>query len=233
MDKYLGPDDERTMLQKRLLSVKLRKDGEYAESEELCRSVLESLMRTIGPNQAETIGAMGSLASSLLGGKKIDEYKEVMRERIAATISVYGADSPRVAEAQDMLGVQLLFDGQHDLARNFLSEAYGLRKRVLGGDDMDTLDTLGMMALNEHHAGDYAKAEKLGTETKDGLKAAGKSRTELYALVCYRLAETYEKLGEADVAVVYAQVAQVIAKEASPKDHWLHEKTAEMIDRLQ
>jgi len=218
------------------LAIQLVEMGDYLEAKKVGQRVLDSRVRTIGENQGLTIGSMGTLALALNKLGDTDAYKELMLRRIAAKIAVYGPDDPGIAGDQFSLALELASAGQYQIAVPFFEEAYTLYKRVKGPEDPETTATLTMLGIATLRMEDYEAAEKWNDQLFDQLvesETTSEAQMLDIAEVAYRLALAKEELGKSEAALTLAEQARKLGKKYAPEDHWLHPRTAEMLERLE
>ncbi len=231
-EEFGGMDGKMTQLLANNLAVRLIDNAEYVEAERLSRRVLESRIRTIGVNQPLTIDSMGTVALALVKQGKVEEYKEVMGEKITAEIRVFGPDAPVVAMDQFQLALNLASNDQWGMALPYFEESYVLRKRVLGADAAETFESLDMLLVGAMRVEDWEATERWGGEALAAYEGLAEPPAEGLAGTLYRLAVSQEELGKTDAALEFAQRAAEAAA-GVPSEHWLHERTAEMVGRLQ
>lgn len=231
--EHRGEDDEITLSQAGLLAVKLNELGEHEEAETLYRQILDSRTRTLGVNQPKTIDAMLGLSITLSKLGKTEEYLDIMRQRIAAQIQVFGPDRLDIAQNQDSAALALAGEGDWMPALSFAEEALNLRKRVLGESHADTLESFSFVQLLANRSEDWELAERWGTMAVEAFDKAGKASAQSHAEVLYRMAVAEEELGKDGNALGHAKRAAALAAEHVDEEHWLHDRTAEMIERLQ
>lgn len=230
--EHNGPDAEEVQDYTDVVAIRELESGNLEEAEEMYRELYESRVRTIGANQLKTINTLGRLALvyDKLGDRQ--RYHELKSEVIAGKIETLGPDSEEVADEQYRLAVSLAAEGDPTAGLAYIEDSLALRKRVLGADDPKTVETVVMIQTIANRTEDWALAEQKGTEAKQLLQEAGEDRSEVYAMVSYRLAVAKEELGKNKAALLLAQIAQSLAEQHSEDDHWLHPRTEEMISRL-
>ena len=230
-EEFSGMDNAMTHLLANNLAVRLIENAEYVEAEKLARRVLNSRIRSIGKNQSLTIDSMGTVALALTKQGKIEEYKEVMLEKIAAQIQVFGPDAPVVALDQFQLAINLAADDQWAIAAPYFEESYLLRKRVGGATAPETLKSIDMLLVACLRAEDWVAAERWGQEALAVYETMPESLP--LAETFYRLAVSKEEIGKNEEALSLVKRAADLAKDLAQSDHWLHPRAEEMIERIQ
>jgi tetratricopeptide (TPR) repeat protein len=150
----------------------LRRD--YAHAEPLLKQVADYRNKTLGPRHSETILAVSALA--IAEGKLAKNIlaEQLAREAIENSEARFGADDPltlqvranlgKIYLGQDALHIQLRRPGVFEDAEKVFLAVLNTRRRVLGSDHPDTLDSMTDLATVYHRLGRFAPAEALERE---------------------------------------------------------------------
>lgn len=124
--------------------------------------------------------------------------QELRPEKIDASFP----DQPQVqAQILDTVGATYLGIGAYERAISFLQRAVALRRRDLGADDAETLQSMNNLALAYHRAGQLPLALPLYEETFKLLKAKMGPRHGDTLTSMSNLANAYHDAGRLDLAI--------------------------------
>ncbi len=216
-----------------VVGVRLLENGSYEEAEKLYREVYDTRLRTIGPNQLDTISVQEGLALLYMKSGDDEAYARIMREIIASKLEALGPDSGDVAKDQYKLGLSVASAGDFSAGLVDVVKSLELRKRILGGTHPLTLESHWLAQTLANRTKDWAKAESMGAEAMAAFDAAEKTNVLEHASVIYRLAVSKEELGKKSEALELVTRAAAMAAGRVDEEHWLHSLSKEMIARLQ
>ena len=143
--------------------------AKYAESAAALRTVMDSRMKTLGSRHPDTILALSSFA--LVEGRLRNNQlaEQLAQQAIRNSISAFGPEHPltllaranlgKIYLGQDVLPAGLrtprIFDRAAEIFRSVLED----RRRVLGAEHPDTLDSMTDLSTALHRLGRFAEAE--------------------------------------------------------------------------
>jgi non-specific serine/threonine protein kinase/serine/threonine-protein kinase len=118
-------------------------------------------LRTLGPDDPETLEALGEIAAVDSDQGKLAEATQLKQKVVAGLTRALGTDNRRTAIAMQSLGVAYFYQGDYKKAEPLLKKVLAYQMRTLGLDNIETLDTsdsLETLYISDHR---YPEAEQL------------------------------------------------------------------------
>jgi tetratricopeptide (TPR) repeat protein/predicted Ser/Thr protein kinase len=139
----------------------------FDEVEPLFQEAVDRLRRREpeGPDLAPALRGLGRVQTYTGNHAKASA---LLREALAIDLRYHGAGSWQVAEDSDVLGYELLREGQVSAADTMIGAALAIRRRVLPADHPSLLWTVGNLAAVRRAQGNDAEAERLFEEVLAG-----------------------------------------------------------------
>jgi len=134
--------------------------GLYPVAEAQLNRVIEIRRKRFGPENANTLMAIDSLAFLLQQEGQYARAESLERQNVAQERRLLGAENPATLSAMNNFGAILLAGGHRDEAAQVDREAADLERRVLGPDAPVTLSTLNNLAMVLRAQGRLPEAEK-------------------------------------------------------------------------
>jgi len=141
--------------------------GLYPRAEALHQHSLETRQRLLGPEAADTLRSMHSLAWNLERQGHYKEAEKLDRRTIDAEKRVLGPEHPDTLATMHNLASVLVYESRYAEAEKLNQETLDVQKRVEGPEDPDTLATMSNLATVLRAETRYAEAEKLIREALD------------------------------------------------------------------
>ncbi len=160
--KALGPEAWRLVfdIQQELIR-SLQSQSRSVDAERLCREVLDSLAKHVGPDHPKRIAVLRSLAIVLSGQRRFADAAAAADEAVALSRQVFGSSHPATGRML-VTNARFLDRASRDKeARAAAEEAYSILRASLGAENPDTLTALWWIAVLNFRAGDEAEAEPL------------------------------------------------------------------------
>jgi serine/threonine protein kinase/tetratricopeptide (TPR) repeat protein len=139
--------------------------GLYERARMLLTQSLEIRRRVLGPNNADTLKSLNTLAKTMYLQGRNAEAEKLFREALEIRRKTLGAEHPDTLQSQSDLAEDLSVQGRYTDAAKLRQETYESRRRVLGPEHPSTLDSMGNLAISFEDLGRNADAEKLWRET--------------------------------------------------------------------
>lgn len=146
--KELGPEARETLFTRRQMGELLRLQGKRAEAEEIFTEILEPLRRVVGPDDPNTLRALGYIGGRKRTNGDLPEARRILEEAAAgfARAKQYGAaDRQGIMDALVLVYRDLrMFDEMETVQRDIVA----MNQKLLGPDDISTLNAMyGLGAL--------------------------------------------------------------------------------------
>ena len=139
--------------------------GLYDRASTLLGTSLQIRSRVLGPNNADTLKSLNTLAKTMYQQGRYAEAEKLFREALEIRRRVLGPGHPDTLQSQSDLAEDLSVQGRYADAAKLRQETYDIRRRVLGPEHPSTLDSMGNLALSLEDLGRFADEEKLWRET--------------------------------------------------------------------
>ena len=151
-----------------------RRQGRYADAEELSRRGYEASRRVLGPDHPTTQDARTTMGLAILRQSRFQEAENIFREQLSA-LEETPEDSRIVTVAND-LGSTLLMQARYEEGLEAYERSFDLGQRLLGAKHPHTLNALNNIALSNQALGNVElgadqfrqvialRTEVLGTE---------------------------------------------------------------------
>jgi CHAT domain-containing protein/Tfp pilus assembly protein PilF len=142
-------------------TVKLYREGKYAEALPLAQSAVELAQKTVGADHPETATSLNNLAFLYESQGQYAKAEPLFLRAQAILEKALGADHPDTASSLNNLATLYRSQRQYGKAEPLYVRALAIREKVLGADHPDTATSLNNLASLYHSEGHYAKAEPL------------------------------------------------------------------------
>jgi tetratricopeptide (TPR) repeat protein len=136
-----GDEHSDTTLSMETIAYSQRARGEYEQAEQNFRRIIEIRRRVFGEDHPETLSAQTNLGWILASQGKNAQAEAIFRETLATYEPTLGKDNPRTLIAMVNLASVLAAQGRFQEALPLMESAAEARRRVLGPNHSDTLDT--------------------------------------------------------------------------------------------
>ncbi len=138
--------------------------GNAAESTDRHRIVYETRLDAFGPDDPETLTAMGNFGNSLRAQGAFDRAEPLLIEALAGQRRVRGNEARDTLVAMNTLGFLHVMRGELAATKSLWSEAYETGRRALGEDDPDVVIWCQNLAGVLQGLGELTEAERLYRE---------------------------------------------------------------------
>lgn len=152
-------------------ALRLWSENRCEEAEPLLREVWGARGEVLGAHHADTLSAMGSLASILQDLGRFDEAEPLLRDALEARRTALGPRHPDTLMSLGNLGALLQAQGKLDEAAPLFREDLQTSRATLGDRHPNTLVSISNFAAVLHEKGDDLGARILFAEAVDGAKA--------------------------------------------------------------
>lgn len=132
--------------------------AEARQAEETLRAVVSDCVLALGPQDPDTLIAVGNWAVAHAQAGYVMEAVELLETNLASRALVFGDRHPRTLDARDALGTGLRLAGRAAEATQVHALVGDQRGSVLGRDHPDTLVSRLGLALDIADAGDLDQA---------------------------------------------------------------------------
>jgi serine/threonine protein kinase/Flp pilus assembly protein TadD len=139
--------------------------GLYDRARVLLTQCFQIRRRVLGPNNADTLKSLNTLAKTIYLQGRYAEAEKLFREVLEIRRRVSGPGHPDTLQSQSDLAEDLSVQGRYADALKLRQETYDTRRRILGPEHPSTLDSMGNLAISLEDLGRFADAEKLWRET--------------------------------------------------------------------
>ena len=139
--------------------------GLYDRASTLLTQSLQIRSRVLGPNHADTLKSLNTLAKAMYLQGRNAEAEKLFQKALETRRRVLGPAHPDTLQSQSDLAENLSVQGRYADAAKLRQETYDIRRRVLGPEHASTLDSMGNLAISLEDLGRFADAEKLWRET--------------------------------------------------------------------
>jgi eukaryotic-like serine/threonine-protein kinase len=139
--------------------------GLYDRATTLLTQSLQIRSRVLGPNNADTLRSLNTLAKTMYLQGRNAEAEKLFHEALEIRRRVLGPGHPDTLQSQSDLAENLSVRGRYADAAKLRQETYEIRRRTLGPDHPSTLDSMGNVAISLEDLGRFADAEKAWRET--------------------------------------------------------------------
>jgi len=139
--------------------------GLYDRASTLLTHSLQIRTRLLGPNNADTLKSLNTLAKAMYQQGRYAEAEKLFHDALEIRRRVLGPGHPDTLQSQSDLAENLSMQGRYADAAKLRQETYDIRRRVLGPEHPSTLDSMGNLALSLEDLGQFADEEKLWRET--------------------------------------------------------------------
>ena len=116
-----------------------RSDGNYRAALALDRGAVEARRRKFGPDDAATLTALHSEASTMSSSGDLDKGRQGLEMVLERRRAVLGPDHPDTLASLALLCWTPHLEGDSARARQLAEEVLARRRRVLGPEDVDTV----------------------------------------------------------------------------------------------
>jgi CHAT domain-containing protein/tetratricopeptide (TPR) repeat protein len=138
-----------------------RPRGRYAESERICRDLLEIHRKWLGDRHPHTAATYINLASDLNAQGKYAEAEPLFRKALAIYLNVVGEGHPLTADGYTSVAANLGDQGKDAAAEPLFRKALAIRLKALGEDHPETAVSYNSVADNLDRQGKHAAAAPL------------------------------------------------------------------------
>ena len=136
--------------------------GRFDEAEPLLTAALDTRVKLLGRENAETAESLADLGALNHARGKDDQAIEQQRQALALRRKLFSKDDVLIADILLDLATSLNTKGAYDEARRAAEEGLAMRERLLGRDSLDVSSALlGLANILEEGNGDYARAEEV------------------------------------------------------------------------
>jgi tetratricopeptide (TPR) repeat protein len=182
---------------------------------------LATRRETLGPEHADTIRSMNSLALLMFSESRFAEAEPLCRELLDSVRSTSGEDHPKTLTAMSNLAHLLAAQDKHSEAEPLYRQALEGRRRLLGNDHPKTLALTRSLASLLVEVDNSAEAELLYRRALDGTRRAlGAGHADTLATMndLASLLEGQNRIAEAEPLF---REAATTARASLPEGHWL------------
>jgi serine/threonine protein kinase len=181
------PDDANVFGMMRMLGLGLIWEGDDADrAVDVMREGYAGSLRTLGPDQFNTLVAQNVLGYALSKVKQDEEAEKHLRASHEAAVRLFGANSSDTAALGSRLGQFLLVRGEMEEAEVLVRQSYESHSAAHGEDSPDTLaagNNLAGILLNLGRGGEgLALMEKVQAKSRETLGPA-RYQTQRQAIV--------------------------------------------------
>jgi serine/threonine protein kinase/Flp pilus assembly protein TadD len=160
--EHLGSDDPDSMAATANLASCLRRLDRNEEALELTRHSYEWKRRELGENHPQTISAQANVANLMYALGRLDEAESLYRDSLQASIDSLGPDHPTtLLNASNLADFLIVMRADYEEAGKPLADLLERRRRVLGAEHPQTLETMMTQAKLLRRTGRYEEAERL------------------------------------------------------------------------
>ncbi|KAH7119535.1 kinesin light chain 3 [Dendryphion nanum] len=170
-------------------------DGQYRESEELFKQVVETSARLFGYEHPNTLISMANLASTYSNQGRWKEAEELLVQVMETSSRVLGYEHPDTLISMGNLAATYRNQGRWKEAEELAMQVMEKRKKVLGNEHPLTLTSMANLASTYMKQGRWKKAEELEAQVMEvSLRVLGEENpSTLHSMG--NLASTYMKQG--------------------------------------
>ncbi len=182
---------------------------------------LATRRETLGPEHADTIRSLNSLALLMFSESRFAEAEPLCRELLASVRSTSGEDHPKTLTAMNNLAHLLASQDKNSEAEPLYRQALEGRRRRLGEDHPKTLALTRSLASLLVEMDNSAEAELLYRHALDGTRRAlGAGHADTLATMneLATLLEGQKRIAEAEPLF---REAATTARASLPTGHWL------------
>jgi len=174
LEKELAAEPEVQAQLFRTIGRVYRNLGLFPKAEPLLARSVEIRRRLLGPDHADTLQSMDSLAVFYEQAGRYDEAEKLQAETAEGRRRVLGAEHPLTLESVNELANVYERQGRYPESERLYKEVLAARRRVLKSDDPVMLDSLDCVASAVDNRGRHDEAEKLYLEEVEGrIRAQG------------------------------------------------------------
>ncbi len=130
----------------------------------LLEGVQDYYLTSDGPEHAETLNAMGQLATAYFYGGRPQEALKIREQQVAVSRRVFGPEHPSTLTEMNSLANSYPSAGREQDALKLREEVLALRRKLLGAEHPDTLLSMGNLANSYFELGRRIDALKLRQE---------------------------------------------------------------------
>lgn len=143
-ERILGPAHLETLKSRANLALVTHYRGNYRQSEEAYRDLLECFQRSpdLGPSHPETLKTYTDLASVLAHQGNFGEAVEIVTEALPLAKARFGPSNQQTFKFMEMRAIYLHYREDYVAGVAAASELYQTRLAMLGADDLDTKKSL-------------------------------------------------------------------------------------------
>jgi eukaryotic-like serine/threonine-protein kinase len=175
--------------------------GLYHEAIPLLEKVRDYDQAVLGPENLDTLAAMGNVAISYAESGRRGEALKLREQVLALYRKVSGPENPETIDSMHNLANSYFYAGQGDKALKLREEVLALRRKVLGPEHLDTIKAMNNLANSYSQAGRRDEALKLREEVSAlRRKLLGPEHPETL-LATAALAHSYDDLGRREEAL--------------------------------
>jgi eukaryotic-like serine/threonine-protein kinase len=139
--------------------------GLYERARSLLTQSLQIRRSVLGPNSADTLKSLNTLAKAIYLQGRYAEAEKLFREALEIRRRTLSAEHPDTLQSQSDLAECLSMEGRYADAAKLRHETYDIRRKVLGPEHPSTLDSMANLAISLEDLGRFVDAEKLWKET--------------------------------------------------------------------
>ena len=139
--------------------------GLYDRASSLMMQSLQIRRRVLGPNNADTLKSLNTLAKTMYLQGRNAEAEKLFHEALETRRRVLGLGHPDTLQSQSDLAENLSVQGRYAEAEKLRRQTYDIRRQTLGPEHPSTFDSMGNLAISLEDMGRYADAENLWRET--------------------------------------------------------------------
>jgi eukaryotic-like serine/threonine-protein kinase len=201
------------------LGVTFRLVGEPVRAVEQLEQALALRRQVLGPDDADTLETMNSLAVACRVAGKLDRAVALGEETLRRTRATKGPQHPATLTSMNSLGAAYFEAGRQDKALPLLQEAFEAQKATRGREHAETLASMGNLATAYQMAGKLDLALPLQQEAFELRKARlGPEHPDTLATLG-NLAVLYWSLRKLDRSVPLFEEALGLRKRKQGADH--------------
>jgi serine/threonine protein kinase len=139
--------------------------GLYDRAIELLTRSLQIRNRVLGPNNADSLKSLNTLAKTMYLEGRYAEAERLFGRALENRRRILGSAHPDTLQSQSDLAENLSMQGRYNEATKLRQDTYIIRRKILGPEHAATLDSMGNLAISLDDEGRFTDSERLWRET--------------------------------------------------------------------
>jgi tetratricopeptide (TPR) repeat protein len=193
--------------------------GRHSDAIRHLRRALDLWLELLGPDAAETLLTMNSLAMAYLWGGEFDRGIALLEESLAIRRQKLGPDHDDTLASQARLGEAYKMGRRPERGIPLLEEALEKQTRILGTDHLDTVQTRAGLAEVLRAAGRAERAVPLYEQVLAHYRKTAAAPNYFTIKTMINLAQAYHDLGRTDRSVPLFEQVHEYNKNKHGPDH--------------